>query len=198
MRPPASEKRRRMPRTSKPRPAPGDLARVQAFINTTTPAGGDELASPRRLAEWLARWGLLDISVELGEEDLRRTRDLRAGLRSLLFAQMVGREVNASAFSRFQRAAVGVRTDVRLDDDGPAGFASAGGSLDDALGTLLATVAAARLAGQWSLLKLCAREDCGRAFFDLSQSRTGRWCTARCGDRVRAAAYRRSRNSPYR
>ncbi len=28
--------------------------------------------------------------------------------------------------------------------------------------------------------------------FDDSQSRTGKWCTARCGDRVRAAAYRRT------
>ncbi len=181
-----------MPRTSEPQPAPGDLAKVQAFLNTATPKGGEELTSPRRLADWLARHKLLDTGVELGGEDLRQALDARQGLRALASARMAGRQADAENLGRLQRAAAGARPDVRIDGGGPAGFESAGRGLGDALGTLLATVAAARRAGEWQLLKLCARDGCHRAFFDLSQSRTGKWCTARCGDRVRAAAYRRT------
>lgn len=192
MRPPPLKKRRRMPRTAEPRPAPGDLALVQALVNTTSPEQGDELTNPRRLVDWLVRHQLLDAGVELGEEGLRRTLDARRGLRALLSAEMAGRKADAGVLGRLQQAAAGARAEVRFDDGGPVGFDSASRSLDDALGTLFAAVAAARLAGQWPLLKLCAREECRRAFFDDSQSRTGKWCTARCGDRVRAAAYRRT------
>ncbi len=181
-----------MPRTSEPRPAPGDLALVQAFVNTVTPER-DRLANPRQLAVWLARHGLLDAGVELDGEDLKRVHDARRGLRDLLAARMAGRKADAGTLARLLRAAAGARPDVRFDDGGPAGFFSASRRLDDALGTILAATAAARQARQWPLLKLCARKACRRAFFDLSQSRTGKWCCARCGDRVRAAVYRRRR-----
>ncbi|MCP3960127.1 MAG: CGNR zinc finger domain-containing protein [bacterium] len=179
-----------MPRTSEPRPAPGDLAWVQAFVNTTTPERGDELTSPRRLADWLSRHRLLDTGAELDEEDLGRALDARSGIRALVLATTVGGEADAEELARLQRAAVGASAGIRMDSGGPEGFASAAQGLGDALGTLLAAIVAARLAGQWALLKLCARDGCRRAFYDASQSRTGKWCTARCGDRVRAAAYR--------
>ena len=192
MRLPAAKKRRRMPRTAKARPAPGDLALVQAFVNTTIPEKGDELASPRRLAGWLARHGLLEAGSELLEADLQRALDARSGIRALVFATTVGREPETRAVDRLQQLAPGVSAEVRFDDGGPIGFGSAARGLDDALGMIFAAIAAARLAGHWSLFKLCARDECRRAFYDASQSRTGKWCTARCGDRVRAAAYRRT------
>ena len=193
MRPPPPKKRRRSPRTSEPRPAPSDLAPVQAFVNTVITERGDELESPEQLGGWLARHGLLEAGVEPGEEDWRRALAVRAGLRQLAFATTVGREPDAEAVERLEKAVAGARPGLRFDAGGPAGFASAKGGVDDALAALLAAVAAARLAGHWPLFKLCARDGCHRAFYDASQSRTGKWCTVRCGDRVRAAAYRRTR-----
>ncbi len=185
-------KRRRPPRTSQPRPAPGDLARVQAFVNTTVSERGDELSTPQQLGLWLARHKLLDAGVEPTEDDWRRALEVRVGLRELALATTLGREPNPEAVARLERAAAGARSGLRFDAGGPAGFASTTGSFGEALGSLLAAVAAARLAGQWSLFKICARDGCRRAFFDASQNRTGKWCTDRCGDRVRAAAYRRT------
>jgi predicted RNA-binding Zn ribbon-like protein len=37
-------------------------------------------------------------------------------------------------------------------------------------------------------LKRC--EECGRYFLDSTRSRTQRWCTPQCGDRVRVRAHR--------
>ncbi len=186
-----SKKRRRQPRTSEPKPAPGDLAAVQAFVNTVTPERGDLLAGPRQLGGWMVRHGLLDAGVEPGEDDWRRALAVRAGLRASAHATTVGKPADAEAIDRLVRAAGAASSGLRYDDAGPAGFASAATGVGDALGMLLAAVAAARLAGQWELFKLCARKGCRRAFYDASQSRTGRWCNVRCGDRVRAAAYRR-------
>ncbi len=49
----------------------------------------------------------------------------------------------------------------------PVGFGPASRSFDDALGALAGIVATARLDGRWPQLKICARGDCGRAFFDV-------------------------------
>ena len=93
-----------------------------------------------------------------------------------------------------ERAAGNARLELRFDDTGPAGFGPGSRSFDDALGGLLAAAATARLEGLWPLFKLCARDGCRRAFFDRSKSHTAKWCNARCGDRVRAEAYRKTGN----
>ncbi len=186
------KKRSQPPRTSEIRPATGDLALVQAFVNTTVPERGDELSSPRALGRWLARSGLLDAGIEPTEEAWRQALQVRVGLREMVLATTLGREPDAEAIARLEQAAAGARPELRFDAGGPIGFASAAGSAGDALAPLLATVAAARLTGQWALFKICARDGCRRVFYDTSQSRTGKWCTDQCGDRVRAAAYRRS------
>ncbi len=192
MQPRRSKKRRRLPRTSEPRPAPGDLAQVQAFVNTVVPEQGDQLADPRQLGTWLVRHGLLDDGIEPSEDDWRRALEVRAGLRAMVHATTYRRQADAGAIERLAEAAGGVSSGIRFDDDGPAGYDSAAGSAGDALGMLLAAVAAARQTDHWPLFKLCARKGCHRAFYDASQNRSGKWCTARCGDRVRAAAYRRN------
>ena len=191
--PAARRRRQRAVRTTDPKPAPEELATVQAFVNTGRPEKtADELASPRELGRWLASHGLLKAGIELSEDERRRAVEVRVGLRALLAAHRGGK-VDTAAVECLEPAAGSARLDLRFDDGGvPAGFGPAAGSIDDALGELLAFVATGRLAGHWPLLKLCARDGCGRAFYDGSQSRTSKWCNARCGDRVRAAAYRRT------
>ncbi len=156
-----------------------------------TPEKGDVLASPQQLADWLSEHGLLEDAAQLGEDDLRRARDVRHDVRALVAATTRDREVDAAVADRLTRIAAGARPGLRYDDGGPIGFVPGAQGLDGALGALLAEVAAARRDGTWALFKLCARDGCQRAFFDASQSRTGKWCNERCGDRVRAAAYRR-------
>ena len=185
-------RKRKAAKTSEPKPAPGDLAIVQAFVNTATPGrGSDALATPEGLARWLARRRLLDEGTELGEKERRQALEARDGLRAMILDNHA--DVNGGDLRRLERSAEPARFGLTFDDDGrPTGFRPASGRFGDALGALVAIAAVARLRGLWALLKICARDGCRQAFFDASQSRTGKWCSARCGYRVRTAAYRRS------
>ncbi len=188
----AKRRRRKAPKTNEPKPAPGDLALVQELVNTMGLDGGpDALATPGEVERWLRRRGLLHAGVELGESERRRFAEVRAGLRALILDS--SGHADAGVLRRLEREVTGARFGLRFDDDGrPVGYEAASGRFDDALGALVAVALAARAEGLWPSLKLCARDGCRRAFFDTSPSGTGRWCTPRCGYRVRAAAYRRS------
>lgn len=50
------------------------------------------------------------------------------------------------------------------------------------------------LSPQFSRLRICAADDCLRAFYDGSRNGTGKWCsTAACGNRMKTRAYRQRR-----
>ncbi len=148
-----------------------------------------EPASPALLKRWLKHHGLLDANATLGEPERRRALDVRRGLRALILGNS-GVEVDDEVLLRLEQATEDGRLVVRFDSGGPGGFGPAAGRFDDALAALVAFVAAARLDGTWQHFKLCARGDCGRAFFDASVSHTGVWCSPQCGDRVRSAVRR--------
>ena len=97
------------------------------------------------------------------------------------------------AAARLARIAGTAKCRLRYDESGPSGFEAAEPIIEGAVGAILAAYVVARAMADWPHFKLCAREGCGRAFYDASRSRTGRWCTKRCGNRVRGATYRRSR-----
>ncbi len=180
-------------RVSSPIPAPAGLEVVQAFLNTVdVKAGKDELGTPRALSDWLSRNGMLPAGTRLTEADLERARAARAGVRALVVENSGGR-LDEAAVAGLDRAAVGARAQVRFNPDGASRLELIARDLDDALGTLFAFVHVARAEGKWPSLKLCARPGCRRAFFDFTKSRNGKWCTRRCGDKVRAARARRAR-----
>ena len=81
--------------------------------------------------------------------------------------------------------------EVRFDRDGTSRFEPISRNFDDALGTLLGFAHAARCAGQWPWFKLCGRPGCRQAFFDFTKNHSGRWCSRRCGDTMRARIRRR-------
>jgi len=63
--------------------------------------------------------------------------------------------------------------------------------VDRPIGELLISVTASMAAGTWPRLKVCANEECQRAFFDASRNRSGRWCSmAVCGNRMKGRSYR--------
>ena len=70
----------------------------------------------------------------------------------------------------------------------PAGFPE--------YGIPTAIVQRAIVDGTWARLKACRWDTCQWAFYDTSKNRSGSWCSmAVCGNRAKAAAYRRRRRS---
>src|SRR5881227_1079653 len=90
-------------------PAPEDLELVQAFANTfwdLERGRPEQFRSPAALAAWLRRRGLLGPGVRLDNADLRRTLNVREGIRVLLFANS-GLEPDCDAVERLNRALQG-------------------------------------------------------------------------------------------
>jgi predicted RNA-binding Zn ribbon-like protein len=185
-------------------PAPGQMAVVQAFINSffdlEVDRGADLFATPERLAEWLAVRGLVPPGTELRAADQTRALTVREGLRGLAAANNDATDaVPAASLTDLNRAASGAHVEVRLDADGPR-FTPTGAGLDRALGVLLAITATAMLDGTWQRLKACPGHECGWAFYDHSRNQTSRWCSmAVCGGRAKARAhYHRRRDEDAR
>ncbi len=182
-------KTRRIPR-DRAFPAPGELEILQSLLDTHNVAKGyDEIGSPRLLASWLSRWRLMPATAELTEADVERVVHVRGGLRALLRTH-TGAALDDAALDRLDEATVGARVEVRFDREGAARFEPASQSLADAVGVILAIVVLAQKESRWRRFKVCANPGCQRAFYDAAPSGTGKWCCLRCGDLIRARAYR--------
>jgi predicted RNA-binding Zn ribbon-like protein len=164
-------------------PAPGDLALVQAFINSNysldpSEKGAELLDGREGLERWFARRGLDGRDVALDE-----ARAVREGLRALLVAKRSpDADAGADAIAHLNAIAPERRIAVRLGRDGPH-FES-----DDALGLIVALAAKSMLDGTWARLKAC--RECCWAFYDHSKNGAGSWCSMKvCGGRVKQRAY---------
>ena len=182
-------------------PAPGELALVQAFINShydlELEHGADLLATPARLAAWMRRRELLGRSEadSLGVGDLRRAVAVREALRAIAMANGgADPRMPRDAVAALDRAARGVAIGLRFTPDGPRFTAGSAAGLDRAIGAVLAITARAMVDGDWSRLKVCRGDHCGWAFYDHSRNQSGRWCSmAVCGGRAKARAHYRRR-----
>jgi predicted RNA-binding Zn ribbon-like protein len=179
-------------------PAPGELALVQAFINShfdlEVHHGADLFATPSGLREWLRARELIGARARVGRRELAQALDVREALRDL--ARAGGeRDVPAAALRQLNQAAAGAAVEVRFAGGGPDFVLHAGGDVAAALGLVLAFAGRAMIDGGFSRLKVCPGEDCGWAFYDHSRNQTGRWCSMSvCGGRAKARAhYRRLR-----
>ena len=149
------------------RPAPGDLAQVQALVNTLDLETGEDVLS----AAWLEENGLGPAG------DLQAVRELREGLRGVLLSHN-GVEIDPPAL----RGSV----TVAFDADGTPRLTA-----DDAIGQVLAIVAVAAADGTWERLKACPADACHMAFYDFSRNHSRTWCTMSvCGNRAKARSYR--------
>ena len=173
-------------------PAPGELALVQAFVNThydLAGGGGETLESPERLSAWLSERELLASAGRVDGHGLDRALAIREGIRALAFANN-GDGLDDRAVHAMRQASRGATTEIRVEADG-ARFVIAGpANLDAAIGALLAIVARAMIDGSWQRLKACPGRDCGWVFYDRSRNQSARWCAMKvCGDREKARAY---------
>ena len=163
-------------------PAPGELALVQAFVNSNYSLeehnhGAELLDGPEGLKRWFARRDLAG-SETVGLEEALRVRE---GLRALLIAKRA-EEPDARAIEQLNEIAPQRRISVRLQPDGPHFEA------DDPLGLILALAARSMLDGTWARLKAC--KECCWAFYDHSKNGAGSWCSMKvCGGRVKQRAY---------
>ncbi|MCP3961751.1 MAG: CGNR zinc finger domain-containing protein [bacterium] len=168
-------------------PAPGELRLVQAFVNTVDrEAKKDELASPRALAEWLARHGLLAPGTELSAADLTRATEVREGWRSVIAGQS-----NEQVAETLDRATESALLRGRHEPGGRMRLEPAAGGIDGALGRLLLIVSRTQDDGTWERLKVCASSICRVVFYDRSSNRSKRWCRPSCGNRLSSLASKR-------
>src|ERR1700694_887861 len=184
------------PAPSPHKPAPGDLALVQSFINTVDLRPlKDQLRHPAALKGWFAARGLLGKNERLNQSDLRHAIEVREALRDLLSISADGKPSQA-ALQILNRAARGAQLLVQFNNDGSAALAPATSGVDGALGRLLAVTARAVLDGSWQRLKACEDPMCRWAYYDSSRNRSGNWCDmTTCGNRVKARRYRNRRQA---
>lgn len=181
--------------------APGELANVQAFVNTLDiERDADELASPGALAEWLIAQGLADPGlVAVTDADLANAIGLREALRSVLLAHNADGFVHADVAAALDEAALRSRMRLRFDKTGTGTLEPEAAGVDGAIGRLLGIIHRAAADGSWDRLKACREHTCGWAFYDYTKNRSGTWCDMRvCGNRAKARAYRERRGGDAR
>lgn len=176
------------------KPAPGDLALVQAFVNTVDlESGEDAIQDADLLGAWLRSHGLA-AGGRLGESEHARAVAVREAIRALALANH-GDGDPAEGAGELDRVAADLRLGVRFGPDGRARLVPVGGGVDAALARLMGIVYTAMAEGTWDRFKACARDSCRWAFYDRSKNRSGNWCTMSvCGNREKAKAYRRRRS----
>jgi len=185
------EKELDSPQPAGRRPAPKDLALLQAFLNTHHDLAGQRevLRDPHALAAWLTARSLVQGGVRLDRADLDRALAVREGLRALAFANN-HEALDVDAVDAMRRASEGAATEIRIEPGGPRFLPPPGRALDGALGVLLAIAASSMLDGTWRRLKACPAGTCRWVFYDYSRNQTARWCSMKvCGDREKARAY---------
>ncbi|QXJ24988.1 CGNR zinc finger domain-containing protein [Actinomadura graeca] len=194
------------------RPGEGAAALLRDFVNTLdVDSGTDGLATPARLAEWLAGHGLIPSGAAAGESDLAGAITLREGLRAAMLAHH-GPPVPApdslppgspapdggGPADGLDGALAALPLRIGLTGPRPA-LVPLGppGTAATALARLAAAIMEASADGTWTRLKVCQEDTCRWAFFDTSKNRSRAWCSMRvCGNRTKTRAYRARRRPP--
>ncbi|OEJ26580.1 hypothetical protein AR457_21135 [Streptomyces agglomeratus] len=159
-------------------PAPGELALVEALVNTLdVEKGADSLdTEDGRTAFGLA------------EADVPAARELREALRAACLAH-AGHDVPTESLDRLLAAAPLL---VTVDGAGAAALRPA--DPEALVSRVAAAIATATADGTWLRLKACEAQDCLWAYYDRSPAGRSRWCTmAVCGSRAKMRKYRAGR-----
>lgn len=173
------------------------LALVNTVNGPPRGEGGDELSSPEGVRSWLLIRDLIDPSAVLYEYCRGRIVALREDLRTLFTAHISGGAPSTEAVQALNRALTSAPGALLLRYEPTSGFIRRADhpvtQVVEYVMALIAEDAAALLTGdEASMLASCEADGCRRFFLRTHARR--RWCSNRCGDRVRAArAYARRR-----
>jgi predicted RNA-binding Zn ribbon-like protein len=179
-------------------PAPGNLAIVQRFVNTWNhefPVEQDQLRDTRTANTWLRGNPLAGDSRrrDVTVAELDALRELREAIRALAVANLTG-TVKPDALRAINTAAAAAPVEFTIGDDGGLAINTRSPDATYVVGSLLAIIHDAQVAGTWSRLKGCRQ--CGWAFYDSSKNRSAAWCSMSiCGNRAKNRTYyQRQRN----
>jgi predicted RNA-binding Zn ribbon-like protein len=169
-------------------PAPGSLALIQRFINSTEmPDGVDELRTTELAARWLHDVAGADLSVT--DRDLEQLIATREALRDLLEAH-TGENVDPAVAVRLQKLLGHAPLRPVLSAHGATLAVDCRG-IDSFLGMISTAIVEATLMGTWDRFKVCRSDTCRWAFYDHSKNGCSCWCSMRvCGSREKARTYR--------
>jgi predicted RNA-binding Zn ribbon-like protein len=168
-----------------------------ATISERTTTRHERLTSPADLADWIAMTGVIDEPVPVTAAGLARAKELREALFGLVTA-ITSDQVGTAADRDLVNAMAVAAPPVPHLLDGLR--ARRDGDLRSFL-SLVARDAIDMFTGpDRNLVRWCADETCTRPFLDRSRGHRRHWCgMSGCGDRAKAAAYRRrQREAPVR
>ena len=148
----------------------------------------EKLREPADLARWVIGAGLLDAPPAVTADGLGRAKALREALFALLTAMIEKTSTRPGDLEVINDAAACPRPVLHLDGDG----LHREGDLEAALAALAHDGLDLFGSLDRDLLHWCADPACTRPFLDRSRGGRRRWCDMKtCGDRAKAAAYRR-------
>ena len=179
------------------KPAPGNLAIVQAYINSyDLESGEDDFSDPADMQEWFRHFGLPAGDQPPSQKHYRVAIQLREALREILRTDLDG-GTNPKALASLDRIAEMSPLITHFSDGGSGELMPVRSDLLGGIGMLLAFVHEAQLTGAWARLKACRNDACQWAFYDQSKNGRGAWCSMDiCGNRMKARTYRRRHASP--
>jgi predicted RNA-binding Zn ribbon-like protein len=175
--------------------APGEAARpALALVNSRRNDAGrpvDEFGTPAGLSAWLARHGLV-ADAPVNEAALAAVRELRGAVRELLQARIDGRVPDQRAVETVNAAAAAAPSARRLVWAHPRApreerYCPGAGGVPLACALLAADAIDLVIGPAHADLLACAAPGCVRLL--LRDHPRRRWCSTRCGDRVRASRY---------
>jgi predicted RNA-binding Zn ribbon-like protein len=163
-----------------------------ATVAEWTTSHVERLTSPGDLADWLVSAGVLGRKPKVDQADLVAARELRQSLYDFLVALTAGKPPSRRARAVINRYAAGGVPVVSLSTGGRPGRS---GTAASGLAELARHGIALADDDRRPYIAWCDDATCTRAFLDRSRGRRRRWCgMAGCGDRAKAAAYRRRRS----
>ena len=160
------------------------------LVNTIGhPSGNDYMATTELAEEFLVGHGFSGVS-EVGDDDLAELHAVRTRLESVFYA---ADEAAATSLLNDVLREYDVRPHL-TNHDGRWHFHYA--AEDATLGRRIATDVAMGLAALiaeygFDRFGICAADDCGDVFVDMSRNKSRRYCNEVCSSRTNVAAHRR-------
>jgi len=170
-----------------------------ALINSVAELPGgrfiDELTTPETATAWLVHRDLAPAGAELETYCRDRLTRLRTDLRSVFSTRATGAALQPGALDGVNRALTSAPSALLLRHDPHRGFSRSNQHpvtqlVEHAMATIAEDAATLITGDLAALIARCEAAPCDRFYLRTHARR--RWCSNRCGDRVRAArAYAR-------
>jgi predicted RNA-binding Zn ribbon-like protein len=168
---------------------------VLDFLSTVAARGTsdeEKLRSEKDLADWIKQSGIVDTAPPVTKQALEDAKAIREAMFRLVAALINHQTPNPADRALVNAAAEVSPPLLRLDDDG----LHRSGDADAVLAVLARDCLDLFDSPDRAALRWCADANCTRAFIDRSRGQRRRWCGMKgCGDRAKAAAYRRRRRT---